>query len=224
MVPFARPEQAVAGPAGATARHVRGQGARSGSERGGGSAFAEVPFIVPAFVPAAPSFARNACKNWGTEDNWRKSLLRRQCLENALPSRARSARRFQFVQERLGVFQVGGIEPFGEPVVDLREKIVRFAAPVLIAPEPGKVGRGAKFESECALPLGRLDRLQQPRLGLGDLFAASSREANARQAMRFGLEQAIAAGRDESRASWTTCCARSSSPAFRSASANTRSS
>src|ERR1700737_1902795 len=72
---------------------------------------------------------------------------------------ARNARRFQVVQQRPGVFQVGGIEPFREPVVDLREKIARFAVPVLIAPDPTKARCSAKFERECALPLGRLDRL-----------------------------------------------------------------
>ena len=66
---------------------------------------------------------------------------------------------FQIVQQSLGVLQVGGIESFRELIVDLREKIVRFAVAILIAPETGKVRCGAKFERECALTLSRLDRL-----------------------------------------------------------------
>jgi hypothetical protein len=46
-----------------------------------------------------------------------------------------------------------------------------FAAPILIAPDPPKAGRSAKFEKKRTLPIGCLDRLQQPSLRLGDPFA-----------------------------------------------------
>jgi len=99
---------------------------------------------------------------------------------NALPSRARSAHRFQVVQECLGVLQVGGIVSFHELIVDWPEKFVRFDSPVLITPETGKVCRGAKFEGECPLAVSRFDRLLQPPLGLLDLIVAPRREACAR--------------------------------------------
>ena len=43
----------------------------------------------------------------------------------------------QFVEQRLGFFQVGGIEPLGEPAVNRGEKVSCFGAPALVAAEPG---------------------------------------------------------------------------------------
>ena len=39
----------------------------------------------------------------------------------------------QLVQQRLGIFEVGGIEAFGEPVVDLREHLVRLVSMAVAA-------------------------------------------------------------------------------------------
>jgi hypothetical protein len=37
----------------------------------------------------------------------------------------------EIVQQRLGVFQIGGVEAFGEPAVDFREHRVGFVAAAL---------------------------------------------------------------------------------------------
>jgi hypothetical protein len=41
----------------------------------------------------------------------------------------------QFVEQRLGVFQVGGVEAFGEPVVDFDENRARLVAAALFRSE-----------------------------------------------------------------------------------------
>src|ERR1700731_1158037 len=43
----------------------------------------------------------------------------------------------QFVEQRLCVFQIGGVEAFGEPAVDRGEEVAGFGAAALLAPQPG---------------------------------------------------------------------------------------
>src|ERR1700680_2274828 len=38
-----------------------------------------------------------------------------------------------FVEQSLGVLQIGGIEAFGEPIVDFGEHCARFVAPAYVA-------------------------------------------------------------------------------------------
>ena len=47
----------------------------------------------------------------------------------------------QLVQQRLGVLQIGGVEAFGEPVVDLGDHRARLVAPIGVAHEPRETGR-----------------------------------------------------------------------------------
>ena len=58
----------------------------------------------------------------------------------------------KFLQQRLGPLQVRRAKPFGEPAVDRREKITRFIASQLFAPELGQTDRCLQFEQFCALP------------------------------------------------------------------------
>src|ERR1700730_480895 len=51
----------------------------------------------------------------------------------------------QFVMQRLCLFQVDGVEAFGEPAVDRREKIAGFGAAALVAAEPGEAHGGAQL-------------------------------------------------------------------------------
>ena len=39
-------------------------------------------------------------------------------------------------EQRLRLFQIGGIEPLGEPAIDRREKIASFATAALLGPQP----------------------------------------------------------------------------------------
>ena len=50
-------------------------------------------------------------------------------LLHALTTRSR-----QLVEQRLCLFQIGGIEALGEPAVDRCEQIARFGPPALLAP------------------------------------------------------------------------------------------
>src|SRR6516162_1949497 len=52
---------------------------------------------------------------------------------------------FEFVEQRLCLFEVGRAEAFGEPAVDRREQIAGFAATALVAAEPGEAHHGAQF-------------------------------------------------------------------------------
>jgi hypothetical protein len=60
----------------------------------------------------------------------------------------------QFVEQRLGVLEVGGVEALGEPAVDRREQITGFGAAILVAAESGEAHGGAQFPELGLLLLG----------------------------------------------------------------------
>ena len=68
----------------------------------------------------------------------------------------------QFREQVLGVLEIRGIEALGEPPVDWGEQIVGLGAPTLIAPQPGKAGRGAQLQRLRILALGGVDRPLEP--------------------------------------------------------------
>src|SRR5215475_2867849 len=51
---------------------------------------------------------------------------RTQCVNSCL---------CQFLQQRLGLLEVGGVKAFGEPAVDWRQQGMRFGAHALLLPE-----------------------------------------------------------------------------------------
>jgi hypothetical protein len=51
----------------------------------------------------------------------------------------------QLGEQRLCLFEIGGGEAFGEPVVDRGEKVAGFGVSTLVAAEPGKTRGGAQF-------------------------------------------------------------------------------
>ena len=55
----------------------------------------------------------------------------------------------QFVEQRLCLFQIGGVEALGEPAVDRGEEIAGFGAPALLAPQPGEIA-AARNSSDFA--------------------------------------------------------------------------
>ncbi len=59
----------------------------------------------------------------------------------------------QFVEQRLGVFQIGGVEALGEPVVDFGEHRARFVADVLSFEGSCEIGRRAPHH---ATPTSRI--------------------------------------------------------------------
>src|SRR5712691_3073909 len=57
----------------------------------------------------------------------------------------------EFVEQRLRLFQILGIEAFGEPAVDRCEKIAGLAAPRLFGQQAGEADSGAQLEPARAL-------------------------------------------------------------------------
>jgi hypothetical protein len=51
----------------------------------------------------------------------------------------------QVVEEGFGGFEVGGVETFGEPVVDVGEHRARFVATALQREQASEAGGGAQF-------------------------------------------------------------------------------
>src|SRR5215469_8190739 len=52
----------------------------------------------------------------------------------------------QFVEQRLGFLQIGGVETLGEPAVDRRQEIAGFLMPAPFTPQPGEARRSAQFQ------------------------------------------------------------------------------
>ena len=64
----------------------------------------------------------------------------------------------QFTEQRLGFFQIGGVEAFGEPDVDRREQVACLVPAALLAPQPGEACRGAQLVAPRALLAGDRQR------------------------------------------------------------------
>src|SRR6516165_7942708 len=89
----------------------------------------------------------------------------------------------------LSLFQIGGVEAFGEPAIDRREQVVRFAAATLVAPEPGEAHRGAQFPELGLLLSGNG---QSPMIQfLGGLGTALPQEQLAFVAVQLRFEPAL---------------------------------
>src|SRR5438132_986995 len=87
---------------------------------------------------SAPSPRSWPARHW----IWSPPLPNTATLQYPLPPPSSSAK---LVQQRLCLFQIGGVEAFGEPAVDRREEVAGFVAPILIAAEPGEADGGAQF-------------------------------------------------------------------------------
>src|SRR6516164_803054 len=51
----------------------------------------------------------------------------------------------EFVEQRLGVFEVGCGETFSEPAIDRRQQVAGFGAAALVAAQQGEAHRSAQF-------------------------------------------------------------------------------
>jgi len=60
----------------------------------------------------------------------------------------------QFVEQHLGLFEVGGIDAFGEPPEDWGEQDSRLLRPALLSAQAGEAHRTAQFPGLCVLPAG----------------------------------------------------------------------
>jgi len=76
----------------------------------------------------------------------------------------------QLVEQRLGVLQVGGVETFGEPVVNVGEHRARLVSTTLTVEQPREARRRAQFEGLCRHLLGERNRLS--KIGLGEFGLA----------------------------------------------------
>jgi len=64
----------------------------------------------------------------------------------------------QFVEQRLCVLEIGGVETFGEPAVDFGEHRARLITPALFREQPSKARRSTQFRYSGTLPPGDFDR------------------------------------------------------------------
>src|ERR1039458_4082103 len=79
--------------------------------------------------------------------------------------------RVQLIEDRLGVFQVGGVEAFGELVVDPGEHRASLVALALLVEHPGEARRGTQLECFRAHAPGDADRFPEIAGCLGFIAA-----------------------------------------------------
>src|ERR1700722_2172345 len=79
------------------------------------------------------------------------------------------ARPAQLVEQCLCIFQIGGVEAFREPVVDIGEPRTCLFAASLRYEQPGEVGRGTQFPRLGALLTCDLDSALKAILNLSGL-------------------------------------------------------
>src|SRR5712692_7130040 len=96
-------------------------------------------------------------------------MTQEECLPSSESPRSHSATRWrtsssgrgrrEFVEQALGLHEIGRIEAFGEPAIDLREQVGRLLALALALPQPAQGDRRAQLPRFRALPAGDLDGL-----------------------------------------------------------------
>ena len=124
----------------------------------------------------------------------------------------------QLVEQRLCLFQIGGVEALGEPAVDRSEQIARFGSPALFAPQPGEARRGAQFIGLRLLPSRDAQCLFEGALALFEPVETEERDAF--EAMKLRLPPALPVRSCSSSPSLTAARAAACSPCCVSASAN----
>src|SRR5208282_5818125 len=72
-------------------------------------------------------------------------------ISESISRREPGSLRTEFVQQRLRVLQIRGVEALGEPVVDFGEHRVSFVALALLGEQSCEAGRRAKLQRSCIL-------------------------------------------------------------------------
>ena len=81
----------------------------------------------------------------------------------------------QLVEQRLGLFEVGRVEAFGEPAEDWGEQGDRLLRPGLLSAQAGEAHRAAQFPGLCVLPACDVDAFLDGRFGLAHRPGAGER-------------------------------------------------
>src|SRR2546429_1418259 len=69
----------------------------------------------------------------------------------------------QRLQQRLGLLEIGGINPFRKPTVDITEYLPRFVELPLLVPKPSKTGRRTEFPGFRRLVVGYCNTMMETR-------------------------------------------------------------
>src|SRR5208337_1376616 len=114
--------------------------------------------------------------------------VRSNCLAStSLTRRWRTLLSAEFLEQRLGVFQVGGVEALGEPVVDSREHRAGFLAMTLLVEQPRETCRRAQFPRFRVLLARNLDRGAEGLLGLPGIRRVLGQQQFTLQPMHLGF-------------------------------------
>ena len=132
--------------------------------------------LVRAVSDPEPTFVSSPADRWV----YRGAVIR--------TTRISSSR--QLVEQRLRLFQIGGVEALGEPAVDRREQFARFGPPALFAPQPGEARRGAQFLGFRLLPSRDAQCLFEGDLALFEPVETDERDAF--EAMKLRIPQSLA--------------------------------
>src|SRR5208337_3093072 len=103
----------------------------------------------------------------------------------------------QFLQQRPGVFEIGGVEALGEPVVDVGEHRARIVAAVGTHQHSRERGGRAQFERFRPLLSGLLDRVLDRRSRQSRIGRTLTQEQLAAKTINFRFPETFAAATDE---------------------------
>jgi hypothetical protein len=97
----------------------------------------------------------------------------------------------QFLQQRLGLLQVGGVKALGEPAIDRRQQLVGFATFALLLPESGQAHGGAQLQRLRLLATGDIQGSLKPDFRLRLPCPCLPQEQDAPEASAFRLTPAV---------------------------------
>src|SRR4029453_2048365 len=91
----------------------------------------------------------------------------------------------QSIEQRLGLLQIHGVEPFGEPAIERRQQLVRFVPLALLLPEATEAHGGPQLQRFGLLAAGDVQGPLQPGFCLRLWRPRLPQEQDAPQATDF---------------------------------------
>src|SRR5262249_34242406 len=122
------------------------------------------PSPAPPYVDGTPKRVRNNARRCSTSDQSRPPIRPPSTRGKQSIPRCPSGAP-ELVEQRLCVFEVGGVEAFGEPVEDRREEVAGFGGAARVAGPQGGAHGGAKFPALGRLLLGDVQGFAIQSLG-----------------------------------------------------------
>src|SRR6266851_9140634 len=100
----------------------------------------------------------------------------------------------QLIEQRLRLSQVTGVEPFGEPAIDLGQQLPSLGALTLLLPQTTQAGGGTEFERPGLLGMRHVEGLLEAGLRFRVVVRRLLQQQHAFEPIQFWVVPAVTGG------------------------------